>query len=211
MNASTATIYRHSLDRAMDEETGEIGGHDLGAPSSWRFSIGVATSWEDAFFAAQAPQTRKVALRSAVIMSPDRGGIFDTLLGLVRFGLGGTAGSGRQFVSWIHESDFCSAIEFLIDHEEMIGIVNLAAPNPLPNREFMQALRKAWGAWIGLPASKWMLEVGAMILRTESELMLKSRRVVPGRLLRCGFQFQFTDWSKAAKDLVERWREQSSA
>jgi uncharacterized protein (TIGR01777 family) len=210
MNASTATIYRHSLDRPMDEETGEIGGTEPGVPSTWRFSIDVATSWEEAFFAAVTPRTRKLALRSAVTMSPDRGGIFDTLLGLVRFGMGGAAGSGRQFVSWIHEADFCNAVEFLIEHEEMSGIVNLAAPNPLSNGEFMQALRKAWGAWIGLPASHWMLEIGAVFLRTETELILKSRRVVPGRLLHSGFQFRFPEWSAAAKDLVERWRRQRS-
>lgn len=206
MNASTATVYRHSLDRAMDEETGEIGGDELGAPSTWRFSIDVATSWEEAFFAAVTPHTRKLALRSAVTMSPDRGGIFDTLLRLVRFGLGGRAGSGRQFVSWIHDADFCRAIEFLISQEEVNGVVNLAAPNPLSNREFMRALRHAWRTPIGLPASKWMLEIGAVFLRTETELILKSRCVVPGRLLDCGFHFQFPEWPTAAQDLVGRWR-----
>ncbi len=205
MNASTATIYRHSLDRPMDEETGEIGGQEEDAPSTWRFSIDVATSWEQAFFEAVVPGTRKIALRSAVIMSPDRAGIFDTLLRLVRSGLGGTAGSGEQFVSWIHDADFCRAIDFLVSHDEMNGVVNLAAPNPLPNREFMRALRQAWGAPIGLPASKLMLEIGAVFLRTETELILKSRRVVPGRLLHSGFQFQFAEWPAAAKDLVKRW------
>ena len=206
MNASTATIYRHSLDRAMEEESGEIGGTELDAPSTWRFSIDVATNWEEAFFAAVAPGTRKVALRSAVTMSPDRGGIFDTLLHLVRFGLGGTAGSGQQFVSWIHEADFCKAVDFLIWHEEVTGAVNLAAPNPVPNREFMRVLRQAWGTPIGLSASKWMLEIGAIFLRTETELLLKSRRVVPGRLLQSGFRFQYPEWPAAAQDLVERWR-----
>jgi uncharacterized protein len=206
MNASTATIYRHSLDRAMDEEAGELGGNEPGAPSTWRFSIDVATGWEAAFFDAITRQTHKIALRSAVIMSPDHGGIFDTLLGLVRVGLGGAAASGRQFVSWIHEADFCNAVEFLIEHEEMSGVVNLSAPNPLPNREFMRVLRQAWGSTMGLPASKWMLEIGAVFLRTETELILKSRRVVPGRLLHSGFQYQFPEWPAAAKDLVERWR-----
>jgi uncharacterized protein len=205
MNASTATIYRHSLDRPMDEETGDIGGQEEDVPSTWRFSIDVATSWEQVFFEAVVPGTRKIALRSAVIMSPDRAGIFDTLLRLVRSGLGGTAGSGEQFVSWIHDADFCRAIDFLVSHDEMNGVVNLAAPNPLPNREFMRALRQAWGAPIGLPASKLMLEIGAVFLRTETELILKSRRVVPGRLLHSGFQFQFAEWPAAAKDLVKRW------
>jgi len=206
MNASTATIYRHALDRAMDEETGEIGGNERDCPSSWRFSIDVATSWEEAFFSAVAPRTRKIALRSAMTMSPDRGGIFAELLRLVRLGLGGTAGSGDQYVSWIHEADFIRSIEFLMAHEEFEGPVNLAAPNPLPNRDFMRALRRAWGTRVGLPAPRPLLELGAVFLRTETELILKSRRVVPGRLLRGGFEFQFPEWPGAARDLVERWR-----
>ena len=206
MNASTATIYRHALDRAMDEETGEIGGNERDCPSSWRFSIDVATSWEEAFFSAVAPRTRKIALRSAMTMSPDRGGIFAELLRLVRLGLGGTAGSGDQYVSWIHEVDFIRSIEFLMAHEQLDGPVNLAAPNPLPNRDFMRALRRAWGTRVGLPAPRPLLELGAVFLRTETELILKSRRVVPGRLLRGGFEFQFPEWPGAARDLVERWR-----
>ncbi|HEY1731217.1 MAG TPA: TIGR01777 family oxidoreductase [Terriglobales bacterium] len=206
MNASTATIYRHSYDRPMDEATGEIGGNEPDAPATWRFSIEVATSWEKAFFDANTPNTRRIALRSAVMMSPDRGGIFDVLLGLVRFGLGGTAASGRQFVSWIHDADFLASVEYLMAHEEFDGPVKLASPNPLPNREFMRTLREAWGARIGLPASAWMLEIGSIFLRTETELVLKSRRVVPKRLLDAGFQFRFPDWSAAAQNLVERWR-----
>jgi uncharacterized protein (TIGR01777 family) len=211
MNASTATIYRHTLDRAMDEDTGELGGSEPDAPSAWRFSIDVATSWEEAFFSAVTPRTRKVALRSAVVMSPDRGGIFGELLRLVRLGLGGTAGSGRQFVSWIHEEDFLRSVEYLIDHQEIRGPVNLASPNPLPNQEFMQALRKAWGIPVGLPASEWMLKLGAVVLRTETELILKSRRVVPDRLLQSGFRFEFPDWPVAAEDLVSRWRVKNPA
>lgn len=204
MNASTATIYRHALDRAMDEATGELGGNEPDAPATWRFSIEVATLWERAFFAAATPRTRKIALRSAMTMSPGRGGIFDTLLGLVRAGLGGTAASGGQFVSWIHYLDFIRAVEYPIAHTEFEGVVNVCAPNPLPNRDFMRILREAWGARFGLPASKWMLEVGAVLMRTETELILKSRRVVPGRLLSAGFQFQFLDWRGAARDLVGR-------
>ena len=207
MNSSTATIYRHSLDRPMDEDTGEFGGHEPGAPETWRFSIEVARSWEDAFFSAATPRTRKIALRSAVVMSPQRGGAFDILLRLVRFGLGGAVASGRQFVSWIHESDFARAVEYLISHEQIDGAVNLASPHPLPNRGFMRELRRAYGARTGLPAPEWLLEIGTRLLRTESELVLKSRRVVPGRLLRSGFQFAFPDWPSAATDLVTRWRE----
>ncbi|MGA8035283.1 MAG: TIGR01777 family oxidoreductase [Candidatus Acidiferrales bacterium] len=206
MNMSTATIYRHSLDRAMDEETGELGGQEPGVPETWKFSIDVATAWEDAFFSAKADATRKIALRSAMVMSPDRGGVFDTLLGLVRFGLGGASGSGKQYVSWIHDLDFVRAIEFLISDSSLVGVVNISSPLPLPNAEFMEDLRKAWGIGIGLPAGSWMLEVGAIFLRTETELILKSRRVMPGRLLGKGFPFAFEDWPAAAKDLVTRWR-----
>ncbi|HEV2397452.1 MAG TPA: DUF1731 domain-containing protein [Candidatus Sulfotelmatobacter sp.] len=206
MNASTATIYRHVYDRPMDERTGEIGGAEPDAPTKWRFSIDVATSWESAFFDAITPNTRKLALRSAMIMSPDRDGIFDTLLRLVRFGLGGTAASGQQFISWVHDVDFLSAIEFLIAHNEFDAFVNISSPHPLPNREFMRALRQAWGARIGLPATTWMLEIGTFFLRTETELVLKSRRVIPSRLVDAGFQFQFPDWPTAARDLVARWR-----
>ena len=210
MNASTATIYRHALDRPMDERTGEIGGGEPNAPSTWRFSIEVATKWEEAFFSASGPGVRKIALRSAMTMSPDRGGIFDVLLGLVRFGLGGASGSGQQFVSWIHEADFVAAIEYLIAHDELDGAVNVSSPGPLPNREFMRALRQAWGTRIGLPATALMLETGAVFLRTETELILKSRRVIPGRLLESGFQFKFPEWPAAASDLVAQWRKSGS-
>ena len=131
LNASTATIYRHALDRPMDEATGELGGGEPGAPDTWRFSIDVAKGWEEAFFATVTPRTRKVALRSAMTFSPDRGGVFDVFLSLVRHGLGGTIGAGTQYVSWIHELDFVRAIELLIADASFAGVVNLAAPNPL--------------------------------------------------------------------------------
>jgi hypothetical protein len=206
MNASTATIYRHAMDRPMDEIDGEIGGNEPGLPSAWRFSYDVATSWERTFFAAATPHTRKVALRSAITLSPDRGGVFETLLQLVRLGLGGTNGSGKQYVSWVHDVDFVRAVDFLIGRDDIDRCVNIASPNPLPNRDFMAALRRAYGTPIGLPATSWMLEIGAVFLRTETELLLKSRRVVPRRLVDAGFAFQFPDWSSAAVDLVERWR-----
>jgi uncharacterized protein (TIGR01777 family) len=209
MNASTATIYRHATDRAMDEVDGEVGGGEAGLPSSWRFSYDVATSWERAFFESKTPGTRKIAMRSAIVMSPDRGGAFDTLLNLVRAGLGGAAGSGRQFVSWIHDSDFVAAVEFLIAREDLDGCVNLSSPQPLPNRDFMAGLRRAYGTRVGLPATDWMLEVGAFFLRTETELILKSRRVVPRRLVEAGFEFRFPEWSGAAADLVRRRKAQT--
>jgi uncharacterized protein (TIGR01777 family) len=206
MNMSTATIYRHALDRPMDETKGELGGSEPSVPDTWRFSIDVAKSWEEAFSSVLTPNTRKIALRSAMVMSPDRGGVFDTLLRLVRFRLGGASGSGKQYMSWIHEEDFVRSIDFLIAREDFEGVVNLAAPHPLPNCEFMSQLREAWGAKIGLPATEWMLEIGMFFLRTETELILKSRRVVPGRLLENGFAFDFPDWRASAADLVQRWK-----
>jgi uncharacterized protein (TIGR01777 family) len=205
LQASTATIYAHTYDIANDESTGVIGCKE-NAPDTWRFSNDVVTSWERAANEASTPSTRKVLLRSAMVMSPDRGGVFDTLLRLVRFGLGGRSGSGRQFVSWIHDRDFIRSILWLIEHDELDGPVNLTSPTPLPNDEFMKALRKAWGIRLGLPATDWMLEVGAFLLRTETELILKSRRVAPGKLLESGFAFQFPDWNDAARDLCDRWR-----
>ena len=208
MNASTATIYRHALDRDMDEVTGELGGSERDAPATWRFSIEVAKAWERAFFETSTPGTRKIALRSAITMSPDRGGVLAILLRLVRCGFGGPTGSGRQFVSWVHEQDFIHALEFLMEHGELDGRINIAAPHPLPNREFMEELRRAAGVRVGLPASRWMLEIGAFFLRTETELILKSRRVVARRLMEAGFAFGFPEWRQAVQDLVERWHEQ---
>ena len=206
LQASTATIYAHRFDAPNDEYSGVLGGGEPRAPSTWRFSIDVARAWEREFDAAVTRHTRKIALRSALTLSPDSGGIFDTLLGLVRRGLGGTAGRGDQFVSWVHEEDFVAAVRWLIDRSDIHGIVNVAAPNPLPNAAFMRTLREAWGASFGLPASKWMLEIGAVFMRTETELILKSRRVVPARLLDQGFTFAYPHWRDAADDLCRRWR-----
>ncbi|MGQ0603091.1 MAG: TIGR01777 family oxidoreductase [Anaerolineales bacterium] len=207
LQASTATIYAHRYDAPNDEATGILGGSEPNASDTWRFSIEVANAWERAFDAAHTPRTRKVALRSAMVMSPDRGGIFDTLLRLVRFGLGGQAGNGRQYVSWIHADDFVRSLQWIIEHEKMEGRVNLSSPHPAPNAEFMQTLRQAWGMPLGLPAMEWMLEVGALFLQTETELILKSRRVVPGRLLKSGFTFHYPSWTEAAQNLCQQWRE----
>jgi uncharacterized protein len=215
MNASTATIYRHSLDRPMDEFAGEIGGNELisarrRAPEKWNWTIQLVKDWEAAFFSTRTPRTRKVALRTSLVFSPEPGSIFAVLSRLVRVGLGGTQGNGHQFVSWMHESDFARAIEFLIEHEEIDGPVNLAAPNPLPNREFMAAFREAWempnGIWAPAPA----IAAGSFFLRTEPELVLKSRYVVPGRLLAAGFPFEFPTWPEAVEDLVRKYRERGS-
>lgn len=206
LQASTATIYAHRYDAPNDECTGLIGGSEADVPPSWRFSIDVAKAWEQAANDAVTPQTRKVFMRSAMIMSPDRGGIFDMLLRLVRFGVGGKVGDGRQFVSWIHDEDFCRAIFWLIEHRDLQGVVNLASPNPLRYGEFMRAIRKSWGTRIALPAARWMVEIGTLLMRSESELVFKSRRVVPTRLLQTGFDFQFPHWGAASTNLCSRWK-----
>lgn len=210
LQASTATIYSHRFDAANDDITGAIGdarSGESGAPKAWSFSIDVARAWEDACVRAVTPGTRKVILRSAMTMSPDAGGVFDTLLALVRRGLGGQAGDGRQFVSWIHEEDFVRAVYWLTERDRIAGAVNLASPHPLPNAAFMRVLREAWGIPIGLPATRWMLELGAIFMRTETELVLKSRRVVPRRLLDDGFVFTHAHWDEAARELCGRWRQ----
>jgi uncharacterized protein len=215
LNASTATIYRHALDRPMDEASGEIGGNETisrhrRAPKKWNWTIGLARDWEAAFFDHPTPRTRKIAMRTSLVFSPTPGNIFMVLSRLVRFGLGGTQGNGQQYVSWMHEGDFARAVEFLIAHEEMEGPVNLAAPHPLPNREFMAALREAWDVPNGLPAPAPLIALGAFFLRTEPELVLKSRRVIPGRLLDAGFEFEFPEWPAAAEELVRQWRQRDS-
>ena len=205
LQASTATIYAHRYDAANDEVTGIIGGDEIDAPDTWRFSIDVARTWEQAFDEVSVAGTRKVVLRSAMTMSADRGGVFDALLALVRRGQGGRIGDGRQFMSWVHGEDFIRAVHWLIAHDEIDGIVNIASPNPIPNDEFMRVLREAWGVRVGVPTAQWMLEIGALFLRTESELVLKSRRVVPRRLLERGFVFAYPHWSDAARDLCREW------
>jgi uncharacterized protein (TIGR01777 family) len=206
LQAGTATIYAHRYDAPNDEHSGILGGGEARAPDSWRFSIDVARAWEQSFAECTVPGTRKVLLRSAMTMTPGRGGVFDTLAGLVRRGLGGPFGDGRQFMSWIHYRDFTTAIRWLIDRPDVDGVINMAAPNPLPNVEFMRVLREACGVPFGLPTSKWMLEVGAVFMRTETELILKSRRVVPARLLEHGFRFRYPDWRSAAQDLCREWK-----
>ena len=145
------------------------------------------------------------------IVSPDRGGVFDVLYGMVRRGLGGTNGDGRQFVSWIHEHDFVRAIYWLIEHPELTALVNVAAPNPLPTTEFMNSLRSAARVSFCLPAANWMLEIGAFVVRTETESILKSRRVVPGRKLQSGFTFEFPSRLEAGTELCQRWRNLNAA
>lgn len=208
LQAGTATIYAHRYDAPNDESTGMIAGPNADVPDTWRFSVNVAKAWERAMNEADTPRTRKVLLRTSLVLSPDRGGVFDVLLGLARRGLGGKNGDGRQYVSWIHDADFVNAVRWLIEHE-MRGAVNLAAPNPIPNADFMRAIRRAWGTRMGLPAPRWILEIAAFFMRTETELVLKSRRVIPGRLRDAGFEFRFSEWPAAAADLCRRWRERA--
>lgn len=218
MNASTSTFYRHALDRPQDEFTGDVGDlpsergtrEPANLPETWSFSIDVASRWEQAFLSIPTPRTRKIRLRSSMVMSPDRGGVFSVLSTLARTGLGGAIGSGRQYVSWMHDLDYCRATDLLLTRpeitEETDGVVNMTAPEPLSNRDFMRALREAWHMPIGLPAAEWMIEIGTFLMRSESELVLKSRRVVPTLLLRHDFEFAFPTWPAAARDLVSRMR-----
>jgi len=207
LQAGTATIYSHRFDAPNDEITGQFDAVDADLPEKWLFTNDVARSWEAAVDeVGPLQQTRTVILRTTLVLSPTPGGIFEVLVNLVRCGLGGKNGDGRQYVSWIHQDDFIRAIEWLIAHETLSGPVNLAAPNPVPNEEFMRVLREACGKRSGLAATEWMLEIGAFFLRTETELILKSRRVTPRRLLESGFEFEFPTWPEAAHDLCARWR-----
>lgn len=173
-------------------------------PSYWAFSVQITQAWEDTQAEAATPGTRKVAMRTAMVMSPDRGGVFDHLYWLARLGLGGPVAGGRQYISWIHDRDLVRAIEFLLERGDISGPVNLAAPGPLPQRRFMHELRARMGVPVGVPAAGWMAEIGAFVIRSDTELLLKSRRVVPGRLRSAGFDFDFPHWPAAADDLVRR-------
>ncbi len=204
LESSTATIYAHRFDAPNDEATGIIGGGEPASDSTWDASIDIAKAWEKTLDEANTPHTRKVAMRSAISLSPDAGSIFSVLATLAQQGLGGTLGTGKQFVSWVHEDDFCNAVDFLIAHEELTGAVNICSPNPLPQREFAADLRSAMGVKLGLTAPEWMVRIGTLFMRTESELVLKSRRVVPTKLLEAGFEFKFPNWPAAAKDLVAK-------
>lgn len=205
LQSSTATIYSHRYDNANDEATGIIDSlHPNGDPN-WKFSTEVAKAWEATAAEFKTDDTRQVLLRSAMVMSPDRDGVFDVLRSLVRKGLGGRNGDGKQFISWIHDVDFLACIDRLISDPMLSGPVNIASPNPITNADFMRQLRSALGVRFGLPAARWMLELGAVLMKTETELLLKSRRVVPGKLMDAGFTFRFPTWSSACRDLVSRY------
>jgi len=191
LNSSTSTIYRFSLDKQMDEVDGEIGND---------FSINVALSWEKAFFKTETPNTLKTALRTSIVLGKN-GGAFIPLKTLAKIGFGGKQGKGDQFISWIHEEDFANAIEFIIQ-KEINGVINIVSPEPISNSGFMKKLRKAVGFPFGIPMSKFFLEIGSFFIRTETELVLKSRNVIPKRLLENGFQFKFGDIDKAFENLL---------
>ena len=204
LQAGTATIYSHRYDAPNDEYLGVLGGHEPDAPEEWTFSIEVAKAWERELNEADTPCTRRVILRTAMVMSPTRGGAFHALLRHVRLGFG-RFGHGRQYMSWIHERDFVRAIGWLVVND-LEGAVNLAAPHPIPNEAFMRELRDAWGGTLAVPVSGVVLDAGAMLARTETELVLKSRRVVPARLLQHGFTFDYPRWHDAARELCARWK-----
>jgi NAD dependent epimerase/dehydratase family enzyme len=214
VNSSTATIYRHAEDRAMTESTGELGEG---------FSVEVARAWESAFFAGELPGTRRVALRLAIVLG--RGGALTPMLMLARFGLGGPqldgrwvptktrvaagtfhrfrARGGRQRFSWIHIADVLGIIEFLRDRDDLDGVFNASSPNPTDNRTLMRTIRKVLGIPAGLPAFRWMTELGAIGIRTETELILKSRWVVPERLSAAGFSFEYPDLEQALRQIAD--------
>ena len=206
---STATIYAHSFDQAHDEYTGIIGGNEAHIPYTWRHSMDIAKNWEKTLFGFETPLTRKVAVRSAFMISPMKKTYFDILLSLTKKGMGGPVAGGKQYVSWIHFTDFIRAIEYVMLNEDIKGPVNFSSPNPLPQKEFMSHLRSACGMKIYFPITKWMSEIGAVFLKTDTQLVLKSRRAAPKKLLSHGFQFQFPDWPKAVSDMISRYNEKA--
>lgn len=192
INAASSTIYRHSVDKQMDEVTGEIG---------TGFSIDVCQQWEKIFNDFTLPSTRKVLLRTAIVLGKN-GGAFQPLKMLAKLGVGGRQGSGQQYISWIHEKDFVQIVEFILHHPEISGVCNVTSPHPSTNREVMKSIRNAVQMPLGIPMPTWLLEFGSLIIRTETELVLKSRNVVPKRLLDAGYKFEFVDLDTAIKDLV---------
>jgi uncharacterized protein (TIGR01777 family) len=193
INASSATIYRHALDRPQDEYTGEF--HD-------DFSVQVCKRWEKTFYDQSTPHTRKVALRMAITLGP--GGVLIPYFNLLKFGLGGKHASGKQMYSWIHIDDSCRMIEWIYDHTELEGTYNCSSPNPVTNADFMKTIRRVTGHKIGLPAFEWMLHIGAPIIGTEVELVLKSRWVVPTKILETGFKFKFPFLEDALANIISQ-------
>ncbi|WP_437921929.1 TIGR01777 family oxidoreductase [Sphingobacterium sp. LRF_L2] len=192
INVTSATVYRHAEDRPQDEETGEIG---------YGFSIDVCRQWEQAFFNIDTPHTRKVALRMGIVLGR-ADGAFPRLLNLVKWGLGGKQGDGQQYVSWVHEQDVAKCTEWIMTHELLTGVINCTAPEPIKNTQLMAIIRKAYGIGFGLPTPTWLLEIGAKVIGTETELILKSRWVLPKILVDSGYRFLFEKTEYAVKDLL---------
>lgn len=192
INSSTATIYRHAEDRPMTETDGEVGSG---------FSVDVATAWEDAFFSFNLLNTRQVALRIAIVLGKN-GGVIVPYQNLVKFGLGGNQGSGHQKFSWIHVEDLFRIVLFLQKRKDIKGVINCSAPSPVTNQELMQSIRSTMNVPFGFPAPKWMLELGSILIRTETELVLKSRWVIPERLQKEGFNFTYDTLDKTLKDIL---------
>jgi len=192
INSSTATIYRHAEDRPMTETTGEIGEG---------FSVEVAKAWEKSFFDFNLPQTRKAALRIAIVLGKD-GGVMTPFKNLVTFGLGGVQGPGTQMFSWVHIEDVYRIMLFIRDNKYLQGVFNCSAPNPISNKHFMAEMREKMNRKIGLPSPRWMLEIGAVVIRTETELILKSRWVIPERLEQEGYQFKYPKIDGALAEIL---------
>ena len=214
LNSSTATIYRHAEDRAQTESGGELG---------TGFSVSIAKAWEEALFEAELPATRRVALRTAIVLGD--GSALVPLLRLARIGFGGAqvdgpwfrskrrvaagtfheygARGGRQRFSWVHIADVLGIIRFLIAHEELDGVVNVAAPNPVDSVTVMRTIRGVLRVPFGIPLYRWMLEPGAWAIRTETELVLKSRWVTPERLTTAGYDFEYPLVDAAIRQIVD--------
>lgn len=192
VNMSTATIYEHTLEgKANDEKDGIIGDD---------FSMNVAKAWEKTFNNFTLFATRKIAMRTSIVLGKE-GGALAHLAPLVKFGLGGKNGSGKQFVSWIHVEDLARIIEWFMDNKNASGVYNCTSPTPISNEYFMRKIRASYGISFGLPAPKWIIEIGTFFLRSESELVLKSRKVVPSKLLEEGFEFKFSNIDKALRNI----------
>lgn len=198
LNASSATIYDEAFEIPQTEVNGSLG-HG--------FSVSICRAWENAFFESNLPNTRKIALRTSLVLGHGRNSVYPRLAQLTRMGLGGTIRDGNQMVSWIHELDFARALSFLIEDESLDGIFNLAAPAPLDNQAFMRSLRQKLGRTIGIPTPRWLLKIGTFLLRTEPELVLKSRYVIPERLMKERFMFRFPFIDEAFDDLAGRHSE----
>ncbi|MBB6499266.1 TIGR01777 family oxidoreductase [Pedobacter cryoconitis] len=192
INITSATIYRHAEDRPQDEETGEIG---------YGFSIDVCRQWEQVFMETDTPKTRKIALRLGIVLGRSDSA-FPRLLNLVKFGLGGYQGDGQQYVSWIHEQDVAKCTTWLLEHEELAGVINCTAPEAVKNTDLMKMIRQAYGIPFGLPSPAWLLELGAQLIGTETELILKSRWVLPKRLMDSNYPFLFSKAAYAVKDIL---------